>query len=185
MAVAAVVIFALGLIAGRLLRANDSGRTVWWAALGCAAILLIGSAILYTFLSHPSARQSAGASPSVSPSSPAGAARVRVEVQMSPALEARAPRAASLYVFVRDPAAGGPPLAVKRLAGRLPQIVELTAADAMIAGHAIAAGERVQVVARISPSGNPMDEAGDLSGQAEYRIGHDGLVDVVIDRVTP
>lgn len=62
--------------------------------------------------------------------------------------------------------------------------MELTFADAMIPNHVIASGERVQVVPRISPSGNPMDQTGDLSGEAAYRIGHDGLVDVVIDRVT-
>lgn len=186
LAVAAVVIFALGFIAGRLLRQTDSGLTsAWWAALGCAGIVLIGSAILYTFLGNPAASRSAGISSSASPAFRAGAPRIRVEVRMAPALEARAPRAASLYVFVRDPAAGGPPLAVKRLPSHLPQMVELTSADAMIPNHVIADGEHVQVVARISPSGNPMDASGDLSGQADYRVGRDGLVDILIDHVTP
>jgi hypothetical protein len=187
MAVAAVLIFAIGFVAGRLLRPNGPKLTpAWWAALGCAGIVLVGSAILYTVLSNPSgSHPSPGVRSSATPVSPAGAPVIRVEVEMAPALEPRAPRAAPLYVFVRDAAQGGPPLAVKRLSSHFPQTVELTSSDAMIPGHAIAAGERVQVIARISPSGSPLDEAGDLSGEADYRIGRDGLVDVVIDHVTP
>jgi cytochrome c-type biogenesis protein CcmH len=115
----------------------------------------------------------------------AAAPLVRVEVELAPALEARIARTGALYVFVRDPAEGGPPLAVKRLQSRFPQTVELTAADAMIPGRGITDGEQVEVVARISPSGNPMDESGDLTGRVHYRIGQDGLVTILIDRVTP
>jgi cytochrome c-type biogenesis protein CcmH len=115
----------------------------------------------------------------------AASAEVRVHVELAPALAGKAPAAAPLYVFVRDPREAGPPLAVKRLASRFPQTVELTSADSMAPGHSFVAGERVQVVARIAPSGNPMPERGDLFGETLYRVGHDGLVNIVIDHVTP
>lgn len=183
---AALIIFAIGFVAGRLLKPEGSGVTpALWAVLGCTGILVIGPALLYAILSRPSWSKSPGVGTRESAVSRVDAPLIRVEVKLAPALQRRAPRAAALYVFVRDPAQGGPPLAVKRLQSRFPQTVELTAADAMIPGRRIAAGERVQVVARISASGNPMDESGDLSGQADYRIGRDDLVDVVIDHVTP
>lgn len=109
---------------------------------------------------------------------------IRVTVRLAPALAGRAPPAAPLYVFVEDLRHPGPPLAVKRLVSRFPQTVELTTADAMIPGHAFAAGERVEVVARISPSGDPMDSSGDLSGRVPDRVGH-GPVVLLINHVTP
>ena len=183
---AALIAFAIGFVAGRRLRPSGSRLTpAWWAAIGCTAIVLVGSTVLYAFLSNPSWSRSPRPSAPASRDSPPRAPVIEVKVELAAALQPRAPRAAPLYVFVRDPAQGGPPLAVKRLQSRFPQTVVLTSSDAMIQGHAITAGERVEVIARISPSGDPMDQSGDLSGQAAYRVGRDGLVDVVIDHVTP
>jgi len=183
---AALVVFAIGFVAGRQLRPGGSRLTpAWWAAIGCTAIVLVGSTVLYVFLSSPSWSGSPRPNAPASRDSPPGAPVIEVKVELAAALQPRAPRAAPLYVFVRDPAQGGPPLAVKRLQSRFPQTVVLTSSDAMIQGHAITAGERVEVIARISPSGDAMDQSGDLSGQAAYRVGRDGLVDVVIDHVTP
>ncbi len=124
-----------------------------------------------------------GSAPVTAPNSAAPA--VRVQVVLSPALSTPAPAAAPLFVFVRDPAQPGPPLAVKRLASRFPQTVELTSSDSMIPGRAFAAGQKVQVVARIARSGNPVAASGDPFGEVAYLVGRDGLVNIVIDRVTP
>jgi cytochrome c-type biogenesis protein CcmH len=122
-------------------------------------------------------------------SAPASAANsnaaVRVHIELAPALSKSAPDAAPLFVFVRDPAQPGPPLAAKRLANRLPQTVELTPADSMVPGRAFSAGQKVQVVARIARSGNPMAGSGDPFGEVAYLVGHDGLVNIVIDHLTP
>jgi cytochrome c-type biogenesis protein CcmH len=112
-------------------------------------------------------------------------AAVRVHIELSPALSKAAPDAAPLFVFVRDPGQPGPPLAAKRLTSRFPQTVELTPADSMVPGRAFAAGQKVQVVARIARSGNPMAGSGDPFGEVAYLVGHDGLVNIVIDHVTP
>src|SRR5213082_1725115 len=66
----------------------------------------------------------ASAASAPQPSAPNPGAVVRVNVQVAPALAA-AVGASPLFVFVRDPAHPGPPLAVKRLESRFPQIVSL------------------------------------------------------------
>jgi cytochrome c-type biogenesis protein CcmH len=114
----------------------------------------------------------------------AGAPTVRVNVTLSPSL-ASAAGAAPLFVFVRDPAQGGPPLAVKRLDSHFPQSVALSPADSMVPGRVFAAGQSVQVVARIARSGNPIAASGDPFGEVTYHVGQDGLVSLVIDRLTP
>ena len=109
---------------------------------------------------------------------------VRVNVTVAPSLGAMA-GAAPLFVFVRDPAQGGPPLAVKRLESHFPQSVALTPADSMVPGRVFATGQSVQVVARIARSGSPVGVSGDPFGEITYHVGHDGLVSLVINRVTP
>jgi cytochrome c-type biogenesis protein CcmH len=109
---------------------------------------------------------------------------VRVNVTLAPSLESAA-GAAALFVFVRDPARGGPPLAVKRLDSHFPQSVALSPADSMVPGRAFAAGQSVQVVARIARSGSPIAVSGDPFGEVTYHVGQDGQVSLVIDRLTP
>jgi cytochrome c-type biogenesis protein CcmH len=111
-------------------------------------------------------------------------AEVRVNVTLAPSLAA-AVDASPLFVFVRDPAHPGPPLAVKRLESRFPQVVSLAASDAMIPGRAFAPGQSVQVVARIARSGNPVGASGDPLGEVTYQVGRDGLVSLVIDHLMP
>jgi cytochrome c-type biogenesis protein CcmH len=114
----------------------------------------------------------------------ADAPLVRVNVTLAPSL-ASAAGAAPLFVFVRDPAQGGPPLAVKRLDSHFPQSVALSPADSMVPGRAFAAGQNVQVVARIARSGSPIAASGDPFGEVTYHVGRDGLVSLVIDHLTP
>lgn len=109
---------------------------------------------------------------------------VRVRVTLAPALKQSA-GAFPLFVFVRDPAQPGPPLAVRKLASDFPQTVELTARDSMVAGRSFAPGQRVAVVARIARSGSPVAVHGDPYGEISYQVGKDGLVTLSIDRLTP
>ncbi len=112
-------------------------------------------------------------------------AKVRINVMLAPSLNRSASGSSPLFVFVRDPQRPGPPLAVKRLDNHFPQTVELTASDSMMPGRAIAAGQKVLVVARIARSGNPVGASGDPFGESAYTVGRDGLINIVIDRVTP
>jgi cytochrome c-type biogenesis protein CcmH len=122
--------------------------------------------------------------PQVAGAADAGA-KVRINVTLAPSLAQSASGSSPLFVFVRDPQRPGPPLAVKRLDSHFPQTVELTALDSMLPGRAITAGQKVQVVARIARSGNPVGASGDPFGESAYMVGRDGLINIVIDRVTP
>ena len=110
---------------------------------------------------------------------------IRVRLELAHRLISHASSHAPLYLFVRDLTHPGAPLAVKRLSSHFPQTVVLSPSDAMVPGHTFTAGERVEVVARIAPSGNPLAERGDLSGQTLYRVGHEGLAEIRIDHITP
>ena len=112
------------------------------------------------------------------------ATAIHLHVTLAPALAGKLPANASLFVFVRSPD-GGPPLAAKRSAASLPQDVELSAADSMIAGRAVQAGQKVSVIARISASGNPLAHSGDLYGQIDYVAGKSGPRALEIDRLSP
>jgi cytochrome c-type biogenesis protein CcmH len=113
------------------------------------------------------------------------ATAIHLHVTLAAALAPKVPPNASLFVFVPSPG-GGPPLAVKRSdAATLPQDVALSAADSMIAGRAIQAGQKVSVVARISASGSPLPAKGDLYGQIDYVVGKSGARPLEIDKLNP
>ena len=132
---------------------------------------------------QPAGAGRAGAPPVAAATDPA--AKVRINVMLAPTLAQSASGSSPLFVFVRDPQRPGPPLAVKRLDSHFPQTVELTASDSMLPGRAIAAGQKVQVVARIARSGNPVGASGDPFGESAYLVGRDGLINIVIDHITP
>ncbi len=96
-----------------------------------------------------------------------------------------------LFILARDPAAGGPPLAVQRhTSADLPLTVDLSERDAMIAARTIASVPRVQVVARLSRSGTPQAQSGDYYGEAEYDFSKNAGVgaatlNIIIDRAVP
>ena len=109
---------------------------------------------------------------------------VRVRVTLSPNVSTPTGNS-PLFVFVRDPHAAGPPLAVKRLTSQFPQDVELTGADSMMPGRVIGAGTTVEVVARIARSGNPVGASGDPYGEITYKVGQGAQGTLVIDRLMP
>jgi cytochrome c-type biogenesis protein CcmH len=113
------------------------------------------------------------------------AARVAVHVTLAPALVAKIPRDAPLFVAARDPKSPGPPFAVKRLAAQFPVDVELTAADAMMPTRRISTGQQLEVVARVALGGTPTATSGDPFGQVSYHVGTDGKLNIVIDRLAP
>lgn len=96
-----------------------------------------------------------------------------------------------LFILARDPAAGGPPLAVQRHSSSdLPLTVDLSERDAMIAARTIATVPRVQVVARLSRSGTPQARSGDYYGEAEYDFSKNAgaagaTLNIIIDRAVP
>lgn len=117
----------------------------------------------------------------------AGSRAIQVAVSLSPQLQKQVSGTMSLFVLARDPAAPGPPLAVqKHSSGELPLNVTLTERDAMIPARSIAIAPKVVVVARLSRSGTPLQQSGDLYGEADYEFGkNSGPLTIIIDRVAP
>jgi cytochrome c-type biogenesis protein CcmH len=108
----------------------------------------------------------AGASSSAAAATPQGAA-LQVQVALAPALKEKLAPGDALFVYAR--AENGPPmpLAVAKLdPAQLPTAVTLTDAMAMTPAFKLSSVERVFVGARISHSGQPIAQPGDLEGDA-------------------
>lgn len=112
------------------------------------------------------------------------ASAIHLHLTIDSALTAKIPANSTLFVFVRSPQ-GGAPLAVKRLTPTLPQDVVLSSADAMIAGSGVKPGQEVSVVARISASGAPLAQSGDLFGELQTVAGKKSTAALEIGKVSP
>jgi cytochrome c-type biogenesis protein CcmH len=112
-------------------------------------------------------------------------AQVQVHVTVSPSLRYQLTDQSALFVAARDPNQPGPPFAAKRLPLRFPVDVTLSAADAMLPQRQITAGQTLDIVARISISGQPQSTSGDPYGQVGYHVGKDGKLNLVIDKLAP
>jgi cytochrome c-type biogenesis protein CcmH len=117
----------------------------------------------------------------------AGSRAIQVAVSLSPQLRQQLSGSMSLFILARNPSGGGPPLAVQRHSSdSLPLNVTLSERDAMIPSLSIATVPKVVVVARLSRSGAPQQQSGDLYGEAEYEFGKtSGPLTIIIDRVAP
>ncbi|MCZ8176427.1 MAG: c-type cytochrome biogenesis protein CcmI [Burkholderiaceae bacterium] len=114
---------------------------------------------------------------------PAGSVAGRVDV--AEALKPRIGPQATVFVVARA-AQGGPPLAAARLPlAAWPLSFRLDDSMAMIPGNLLSGHRAVLLVARVSASGNPIAQPGDLEGRLEgVAVGSDG-VRLLIDRVLP
>lgn len=126
-----------------------------------------------------------GAAAQMNGGSAAGGPSIRVTVSVAPALASKVTPGATLFVFVRAPGRPGPPLAVKRMPATLPATVTLTAADSMVPGLSFAAGDAVEVSAKISADGSATPKAGDPVGRLRHTVGKGGALALTIDGLTP
>ena len=126
----------------------------------------------------------AGAPGAASAAPDAAAGQATVNLSIAPALKSRLTGDAPLFVFAREPGSQGPPLAAKRLtSSAIGTQIHLSSADSMMPGRVLTSGQRVSITARVSFSGQPLPAAGDLYGELTYEVGHDGVRELVIDRV--
>lgn len=96
---------------------------------------------------------------------PAPEALLQVRVELDPTLAREATPGAVLYVIARG-AAGGPPVAVKRLQPRAwPVTVALGDADSPMPTAPLSAQSSVTLVARLSKSGDAAAASGDLESE--------------------
>ena len=94
--------------------------------------------------------------------------RISGIVQIDPSLAGSAAPGTTLFVSATDATSPGPPLAVLRLrVDRWPVSFVLDDADAMIPGRNLSSSKRIQLEARISPTGDALPRPGDLVGQLQ------------------
>ena len=132
----------------------------------------------------PPTTLSDAAAPAAAPAASDASAVATLNISIAPALQSRLTGDVPLFVFAREPGGKGPPLAAKRLTGAaVGTQIRLSAADSMIPGRVLVSGKAVSITARVSFSGQPLPAAGDLYGELTYDVGHDGVRDLVIDKV--
>ena len=91
---------------------------------------------------------------------------------------------AALFIFARAPE-GGPPVAVIReSASSVPGEFSLSDANNMLPGRSLADFDALTIVARISASGEPTEQPGDVYGEIQYTPEEGGgIIDLVMDQV--
>jgi len=135
------------------------------------------------------ARAEAGLSPLPAAAATAAAspaqAGLKVKVTVAPELAGKVPANASLFVIARQ--AGGPPMpvAVEKLpATDFPREVVLDDGDSPMPTMKLSQLDQVEVLARISASGNAMPQPGDMEARAKPS-NTSGVIELVIDSVRP
>jgi cytochrome c-type biogenesis protein CcmH len=166
---------ALALAGAAAFNRNDFGGAaeLWQRAIdnaepGSAFVQQLGQAVA-------EARQRAGAPP---PPTAAASATVTGRVTLAPALVAQAAPDDTLYVFARAPAGPKLPLAiVKKQVRDLPFEFRLDDSMAMTPATRLSSQPQVVIGARITRSGNPVAQPGDLQGfSAPVPLGTSGVV---------
>jgi cytochrome c-type biogenesis protein CcmH len=123
--------------------------------------------------------------PAAKASAAAAAGAIDLTVGIDPALAARVPADATLFVIARR-GSGGPPLAVQRRpVGAWPVSLRLSDADAMLPGMSLAGAGPLTLIARISLSGQPIAASGDLFGEVGYDFASARPASLTIDRTVP
>ncbi|MEI8302889.1 MAG: c-type cytochrome biogenesis protein CcmI [Burkholderiales bacterium] len=116
----------------------------------------------------------------------AAAPVVAGRIEIGPALAARVPAGATLFISARAPDGPRMPLAARRLAAAgFPLAFELTEADAMGGTPRAWAAGPVVIEARISRSGQALRESGDLFGVSPPVKAGDRALLIRIDQVVP
>ncbi len=119
------------------------------------------------------------------PAEPGGeVVTVRVTLGESAVSEIRAD--ATVFIIARDPAQPSPPIAaVRRRADELPAYVAIGDSDAMIPGRVPSNFARLEIVARVSMSGQPIAQSGDWFGQQTVSTAESNEVSIIIDEQVP
>ena len=116
---------------------------------------------------------------------PGQPATIAGSVDIAPELKSKLSAKDTVFLFARPGASGAPVAAIRSNAGSLPLVFNLDDGMAMNPGNVLSAHKEVMLVARVSKSGNPIAQSGDLEGKiAGVKVGATG-VKLVIDQVVP
>jgi cytochrome c-type biogenesis protein CcmH len=127
-----------------------------------------------------------GEAPPAVESPPANDAVVTVSVSLGESATDAVPAAATVFIIARDPAQPSPPIAaVRRQVSELPADIAIGDSDAMIPGRVPSGFAQLEIVARVSMSGQPIAQSGDWFGQHVISIQESREVAVTIDQQVP
>lgn len=126
----------------------------------------------------------AAAAPSA-PDDASAAVTVSLRVTLAPAVAANVVEGAPMFVVARIPGQPGPPLAARRLDASFPQDVDLLSTDAMIAGSGFAAGQELEIEARVANGGGAISRSGDPFGVIRVKAGSGQRAAIRIDQLKP
>ena len=111
---------------------------------------------------------------------------VSANVSVSTTAAASLPAEATVFIIARDPAQPSPPIAVtRRLLSELPGVVGLGDSDSMIPGRTLSAFAEVELIARVSLSGQPVAQPGDWFGSQIVKPAENNSVTLSIAEQVP
>jgi cytochrome c-type biogenesis protein CcmH len=91
---------------------------------------------------------------------------VSVTIDIAPELAGQAEKDLLMFLIARDQNQPTPPVAVKRVrVGDFPVTIKISDADAMVPGRNIKTTKNLELVVRISKTGEPFAADGDLYGE--------------------
>ncbi len=108
---------------------------------------------------------------------------ISAAIELAPAAEKAVDPNAIVFIIARDPAQPSPPIAaLRRRVAELPAVVALSDSDAMMPGRLLSGFSELEIVARVSMSGQPIAQPGDWYGEKIVRPAESGEISIVIDR---
>lgn len=111
---------------------------------------------------------------------------ISIDIRVAEVAAAAIDPTASVFIIARDPAQPSPPIAVvRRQAGELPLVVALGDANAMVPGRVPSAYEELEVIVRVSGTGQPIAQSGDWFGQGLFGRDQGDSISIIVDQRVP
>jgi len=126
--------------------------------------------------------------PDVTPASAqaSGNAVVTVRVTLGESAISEVQPDSTVFIIARDPAQPSPPIAaVRRRADELPAYVAIGDSDAMVPGRVPSGFAQLEIIARVSMSGQPMAQSGDWFGQQTISTVESNEIVISINQQVP
>jgi len=108
---------------------------------------------------------------------------VSAAIELAPDVASVVDPNATVFIIARDPAQPRPPIAaVRRRVADFPAVIALSDSDAMVEGRPLSGFSELEIIARVSLSGQPVAQVGDWYGEKIIRPSETREISIVIDR---
>ena len=117
---------------------------------------------------------------------PAGNAVVTVRVTLGESAISEVQADSTVFIIARDPAQPSPPIAaLRRRADELPAYVAIGDSNAMVPGRLPSGFAQLEIIARVSMSGQPVAQSGDWFGQQTISTTESNEIAISINQQVP